>query len=131
VNDELLDVTRVDPSMAGASGGHSLITTPGDLTRFLQHLRAGALFTQPATIESMFAFQTAIESETRQTGYGFGVMQITSDGDSAIGHLGGTAGYQSFMLYVPATDRYLSGFINVMGGLAPVLGPVLARVATP
>jgi hypothetical protein len=35
------------------------------------------------------------------------------------------------MLYVPATDRYLTGFINVMGDLGAVLEPVLARVATP
>jgi D-alanyl-D-alanine carboxypeptidase len=130
-SDAMLDVTRVDPSMAGASGGHALITTPGDLTRFFQQVRAGALFEDPATVKAMFAFQPAIEAQTRQVGYGFGVMQMTSDGDDAIGHLGGTAGYQSFMLYVPATDRYLSGFINEMGGLAPVLGPVLARMAKP
>lgn len=131
MNDTMLDVTRVDPSMAGSSGGHALITTPGDLMRFFQQVRAGALFDDPATLKAMFAFQPAVEAETRQVGYGFGVMQMTSDGDDAVGHLGGTAGYQSFMLYVPATDRYLSGFINEMGGLAPVLGPVLARVAKP
>jgi hypothetical protein len=30
-------------------------------------------------------------------------MQIDTDGNESIGHIGGTAGYQSWMLYVPAT----------------------------
>jgi hypothetical protein len=35
------------------------------------------------------------------------------------------------MLYAPATDRYVSGFINVMGDLGAVLVPILARVTRP
>jgi D-alanyl-D-alanine carboxypeptidase len=131
VGDELRDLTRVDPSMAGASGGHALITTSADLTRFLQSLRNGALFDHPDTLSAMFAFQPALDPQTRTVGYGLGVMRMESNGNIAIGNLGGTAGYQSFMLYVPATDRYLTGFINVMGDLGAVLEPVLARVATP
>jgi D-alanyl-D-alanine carboxypeptidase len=131
VAEELVDLTRVDPSMAGASGGHALITTSADLTRFMQSLRGGALFERPGTLSSMFAFQPALDPQTRTVGSGFGVMQMESNGYTAIGNLGGTAGYRSFMLYVPATDRYVSGFINVMGDLGAVLEPVLARVATP
>jgi D-alanyl-D-alanine carboxypeptidase len=131
VGDELLDLTRIDPSMAGASGGHALITTSADLTRFFQSLRSGALFERADTLDAMFAWQPALDPQTRTVGYGFGVMRIESNGTTAIGNLGGTAGYRSFMLYVPATDRYVTGFINVMGDLGAVLDPVLARVAKP
>jgi D-alanyl-D-alanine carboxypeptidase len=44
--------------------------------------------------------------------------------------MGGSAGYQAFMLYVPATDRYVSGFINVMGDIGAVLVPIIGRVST-
>lgn len=127
----MLDGTKVDPSMAGASGGHALITTAADLARLLEKLQAGALFEKAETAGTMFAFQPAPDPQLHLTGYGLGVMQLESDGDVVIGHLGGTAGYESFMLYVPATKRYVSGFINVMGDPTPVITPVVARVAEP
>jgi len=131
MGEELVDTTRIDPSMAGACGGHALISTSSDLIRFLRRLRSGALFDRPSTLESMFAFQPGLEPETRTVGYGFGVMKMDVDGTIAIGHLGGAAGYMSFMLYVAATDRYVSGFINVMTDPGPVLAPILTRVGTP
>ena len=39
-------------------------------------------------------------------------------------------GPESFMFYFPATNRYVSGFINVMGDIGAVLEPIVARVAT-
>lgn len=68
---KLLDATRVDPSMAGASGGHALM------------------------------------------------MKVESSGVTAIGHLGGTAGYHAFMLYIPESERYLSGVVTVTGNFGP------------
>lgn len=127
----MLDGTNIDPSMAGASGGHALITTASDLTHFLEQLRAGALFDQKETLEKMFAFQPAVDTQSHQTGYGLGMMQLESEGELILGHLGGTAGYSGFMLYIPATDRYVSGFINIMGDPSAVLTPVLARLAKP
>ncbi|MDP9035772.1 MAG: hypothetical protein M3O50_13295 [Myxococcota bacterium] len=56
---------------------------------------------------------------------------VRSNGNEAFGHLGGTAGYQSFMLYLPATQRYLSGYMNVMGDLNAVLSPLVERAAQP
>ena len=35
------------------------------------------------------------------------------------------------MLYVPETDRYISGAINVMGSLGAVLEPILVRASEP
>jgi D-alanyl-D-alanine carboxypeptidase len=128
---QLLDLTRIDPSMAGASGGHALLTSAADLSRLFQRLRAGDLFERPETLEQMFAFQPAPDPELHMTAYGLGVMQIEVDGRVVVGHIGGAAGYQSFMLYAPATDRYLSGFINVMGDLGAVLVPLVARVTQP
>ncbi|RKH55879.1 serine hydrolase domain-containing protein [Corallococcus llansteffanensis] len=130
-DEELADLTVVDPSMAGASGGHALVTTVSDLITFWRQLRAGALFERAETLEAMLAFQSAPEPESRLIGYGLGVMQIESNEAAAVGHLGTTAGYQSFMLYVPKTGRYVTGVMNVMGDLAAVLVPILDRVAKP
>lgn len=127
----MLDTTNVDPSMAGASGGHALITTAEDLTHLLEQLRAGTLFAQAATRDLMFAFQPAVDAQTHQTGYGLGMEELESEGTVMHGHLGGTAGYSAFMLYVPATDRYVSGFINIMGDPSAVLTPVILRLAKP
>ncbi|WP_164018311.1 serine hydrolase domain-containing protein [Pyxidicoccus trucidator] len=130
-DEELADLTVVDPSMAGASGGHALVTTVSDLATFWEQLRDGALFERAETLDAMFAFQSAPDPESRLIGYGLGVMQLASKGIIAIGHLGTTAGYQSFMLYVPKTGRYVTGFTNVMGDLAAVLEPILDRAARP
>lgn len=127
----LVDLTRVDPSMAGAGGGHAFVTSTADLTRFFQALRGGALFDDPATLEAMFTFQPAAEPQMKQVGYGLGVAENEVNGLVVQGHLGGTAGYHSFMIYVPATDRYLSGVANLTGGAGAVLLPVLQRVARP
>ncbi|WP_141325666.1 hypothetical protein [Myxococcus sp. AB025B] len=69
--------------------------------------------------------RSAPEPESRLVGYGLGGMWLKSRGVVAIGHLGTTAGYQSFMLYLPQTRRYLTGSINVRGDLAAVLEPLL------
>lgn len=127
----LVDTTAIDPSMAGACGGHALITSPADLTVLLTKLRAGALFDRAETLQTMLAFEPASDPQVPLTGYGLGVMQVESDGIRAIGHLGGTAGYQGFMLYLPSTQRYLSGYMNVMGDLGAVLRPLVARLAQP
>ena len=66
VNGELLDVTTVDPSMAGAAGGNALVTSAHDLVRFLDGLLAGRLFRRPETLQAMLDFQPAI----RRTGAG-------------------------------------------------------------
>jgi D-alanyl-D-alanine carboxypeptidase len=128
---ELLDLTRIDPSMAGPSGGHALLTSAADLDQLLHRLRAGELFDRPETLDEMFAFQPAPDPEMHMIGYGLGVMQLEIDGRVAVGHIGGAAGYQSFMLYAPDTDRYLSGAINTLGDLGAVLVPLLERITRP
>jgi D-alanyl-D-alanine carboxypeptidase len=133
---EMLDATNVDPSMAGASGGHALITTAADLARLLEQLRAGALFDRAETLDAMLAFQPVpdgggSEAGGHMTGYGLGVMQLDDATAGSVGHLGGTAGYMGFNLYVPATGRYVSGYINIMGDPGVLISPVVTRLAQP
>jgi D-alanyl-D-alanine carboxypeptidase len=130
----MLDATNVDPSMAGAGGGHALITTAADLGRLFEQLQTGALFEHADTLDAMLAFQAAVdhgEAGGYLTGYGFGVMQLGIEDEIVIGHLGGTAGYMGFMLYLPTTERYVSGYINVMGDPGAVILPVVQRLAQP
>ena len=49
---KLVDL-NLDPSFAGAAGGHALATTVGDLARFLDTLFAGRLFRHRATLKQM------------------------------------------------------------------------------
>jgi D-alanyl-D-alanine carboxypeptidase len=130
---EMLDATNVDPSVAGASGGHALVTTTADLARFLEQLRAGALFDRPETLDAMVAFQPAVDDGDAAgylTGYGLGVMRLDLAGTLVTGHMGGTAGYVGFMFHIPATDRYASGFINVLGSPA-IMERTVTRLAQP
>lgn len=135
-NGGMLDTTDVDPSMAGASGGHALISTAADLARFLEQLQAGALFDQAETLETMLAFQPVpdgggSEAGGHMLGYGLGVMQLGGDVADCVGHLGSTAGYRGFNLYLPATRRHVSGYINVMGDPGVLILPVVTRLAQP
>ena len=56
VNGKVFDVSSVDPSMASAAGAHALITTGGDLVRFLDALLAGRLFRRLETLRQMLTF---------------------------------------------------------------------------
>ena len=47
-----VDLTRVDPSFAGAAGASALVTTVGDLARFLDALFKGRLFRHRADAAS-------------------------------------------------------------------------------
>ena len=133
VGGQWLDLTNVDPSMAGASGGHALVTTPTDLTRFHQKLLSGALFRHAATLSTMLDFQPAADDQPYQVAYGLGLARFDIEGHEAIGHVGSTAGYFSYMLYLPATQRFLSGYINLGSNTesAAVVLPLLLRLDTP
>jgi D-alanyl-D-alanine carboxypeptidase len=109
-NGEPIDFTEIDPSMAGAAGGHALVTTPRDLSVLLRTVLEGDLFDDPATLSLMMDFRPAGTEGIDE--YGMGLIHSNYGGIEVIGHLGGTAGYQSFNLYLPADGQYVSGFIN-------------------
>lgn len=54
-----VDLTRVDPSFAGAAGACALVTTVQDLAQFLDALFRGRLFRRRATLSSMLGLAPA------------------------------------------------------------------------
>jgi D-alanyl-D-alanine carboxypeptidase len=117
----VLDLSFIDPSMAGAAGGDALVTTAEDLDAFLTALRAGRLFKDPKTFAMMSDFVPA-EGEGGRTGYGFGLERYTLPGGiEMIGHSGGTAGYRSGMFYFPALDLTMTFAISVQENPMPVI----------
>jgi D-alanyl-D-alanine carboxypeptidase len=127
LNGELRDVTDVDPSMAGAAGGHALVTTTEDLARFLDALLAGELFKQPETLEEMLTFVPATEETEGQVGYGLGIARYEWPGGvEAIGHFGGTAGYIALAARLRAQEIDIAMVITAYGeDPSPVLVPAL------
>jgi hypothetical protein len=73
----VIDLTSIDLSMAGATGGGALVTTVGDLAAF----RAGKLFKNPRTFAMMSDFVPA-EGEGGRTGYGLGLERYVLPGAS-------------------------------------------------
>lgn len=125
---ELLDITEVDPSMAEAAGGDALITTTADLVRFLRALLAGELFDRPETLAIMMSFVDAPLPQEGQTQYGLGLAHIQFDGIDLIGHYGGTAGYDGFMLLDTATGVVFAGSVNQDPSLPALVPPMIQAV---
>jgi D-alanyl-D-alanine carboxypeptidase len=126
---ELVDLTEVDPSMAGASGGGAFVTTPADLVKLLVSLAEGRLFDDPATLDLMRDFVDAPIPAEAQTGYGLGLQRFAVGDVEFIGHLGGTAGFQGFVLYQPDSAVAVAGYMNRMGDLGAFILPVLEAVS--
>jgi D-alanyl-D-alanine carboxypeptidase len=129
VEDRIVDVTEIDPSMAGPAGGDALVTTPADLVKLIGALVAGRLFDSPATFELMSDFVDAPIPEEAQAGYGFGLQHLQAGDLELVGHLGGTAGFQGFVLIHPVTGIMASGYINRYGDLGGFILPVLDAIA--
>jgi D-alanyl-D-alanine carboxypeptidase len=116
-----LDATGVDPSMAGAAGGHAFAPTTEELVRFLDALLAGRYFKRSDTLAQMQDFLPAGDATAAgpRRGYGLGLGQyVFPDGTTAIGHTGGTAGYSSFVLRLPRAGVTMAGAISVENGQA-------------
>jgi D-alanyl-D-alanine carboxypeptidase len=134
VEGQLLDVTTVDPSMAGAAGGNSLVTSVGDLVRFLDALLAGRLFRRPETLQAMLDFQPASgcpTCEPGQVGYGLGLLQRSLPGGiETIDHLGGAAGYRAYVARLQRQQVTLATAMNSLADPSQLLLPVLEAFAT-
>lgn len=124
-----VDCSGVDPSMAGAAGGAAWVTSPRDAASFLGALWAGRTYASASTRASMLDFLETLVPEEAQTGYGLGVTRFQLREHQYYGHLGGTAGYQSFMLVDPISGMVLSGYMNQRGDFAAFIVPVLESVA--
>ncbi len=111
-NGRRIDLTGVDPSMAGAAGGGALVTTVEDLARFLTALLDGRLFRHRATLRQMLTFAPAPD-QGGQVGYGLGIeLRVLPGGVELIGNLGMTAGYSAYVARVRHTDITIASVLN-------------------
>ena len=94
---DLVDITRFDPSVAGAAG--QMIATPSDVNEFLVALKDGRLLEAP---------ELAAMQETVRSGllpgwtYGLGAIEMELGcGITALGHGGDADGFQSRAAITP------------------------------
>jgi D-alanyl-D-alanine carboxypeptidase len=129
VNRKVFDTTTVDPSMAGAAGGHALVTTARDLVRFLDALLAGRLFRHPETLRQMLTFAPAPDVGG-QVGYGLGIeRRVIPGGAELIGHLGGAGGYFAYVGRLTRPKVTLAAAMNSSADPSPLLLPVFQALA--
>ncbi len=87
-----LDITRLNPSIAGAAG--AMITTTADLTTFITAVQSGRLL-KPAQLAEM---TKTVPISDQHGAYGLGVRVITTTCHrKIIGHTGGIPGYLTAM----------------------------------
>ena len=113
----LVDLSEIDSSMAGAAGGHALVTTTTDLVRFLETVLTGDLFREVRTLDEMLTFvdmPADANSGGLAVGYGLGVRKayLLPGGIEMLGHAGTTGGYQCFVYNLPVQGITLSGMMN-------------------
>ena len=111
--------------MAGAAGGHALLTTTDDLSRFLHALLAGRLFHQRENLKQMRTFVAAPDPDGL-VGYGLGLERyLLPGGVEVVGHMGTTGGYRTLMFHLPAQNIDLTMTINNPGDPTSILLPAL------
>lgn len=109
---ETVDLSFVDPSMAGAAGGNAMVTTVHDLARFLEALLAGRLFARPETLAEMATMVEAPNETGLPHWYGLGLEAYELGGTRVIGNAGGAAGYATMMFWIPSRATTLVTSIN-------------------
>jgi D-alanyl-D-alanine carboxypeptidase len=125
----LVDLTRLDPSIAGAAGGSALVTTVQDLARFWDALLKGRLFRHRATLKDMLTFGPTPGEVT--AGYGLGVEQYALPGGiELIGHLGGAGTYRTFVGRQRPQGVTISFALNFQDDPSPLIFPVVKVLAS-
>jgi D-alanyl-D-alanine carboxypeptidase len=124
----LVDLTRLDPSIAGAAGGSGLVTTVQDLARFWDAVLKGRLFRHRATLTDMLTFGPTPGQVT--AGYGLGVEQYALPGGiKLIGHLGGAGAYRTFVGRQRPQRVTISFALNFQDDPTPLIFPVVKVLA--
>jgi D-alanyl-D-alanine carboxypeptidase len=108
----VVDLSCVDPSMTGASGGNAMVSTVQDLATFIEALLAGRLFARPETLVEMTTMVEAHKETDMPHWYGLGLEVYELGGTVVIGNAGGAAGYATMMYRIPAHDATLVTSIN-------------------
>jgi D-alanyl-D-alanine carboxypeptidase len=128
IRGRLHDATDMDSSMAGAAGGHALLTTTGDLSRLLRAILGGRLFERSETLEAMRTFLPTRDSHG-EVGYGFALQRyVLPGGVEMIGHMGTAGGYRAYMFHLPAHGIDIAMATTTPDDPMPVLAPALALV---
>ena len=97
---QLEDITRQDPSAAGGAG--AMISTPSELTKFLQAAFNGTLLNQDSITEMKKTVEASDLIGVPGSGYGLGIFSMPlSCGGEAWGHSGGIPGYGSYNMVGP------------------------------
>jgi D-alanyl-D-alanine carboxypeptidase len=126
---QTIDLTRVDPSFAGAAGACALVTNVHDLARFLDALFKGRLFRHRATLRQMLELAPA-QGAGGLAAYGMGIEQYALPGGiELVGHLGGTAGYRSFVGRVRPLRTTIAFALNAEDDPTPLVIPVVDALA--
>lgn len=129
-----IDLSYVDPSMAGSAGGNAMVTTVQDLARFVEALFAGRLFAHPETLVEMTTMVDAPDETGLPHRYGLGLESFEIGGTTIVGHTGGAAGYATMMVVIPERAATLVTAINAADLFANaryVLMPSLGVIAAP
>jgi D-alanyl-D-alanine carboxypeptidase len=121
VGGTVVDLSFVDPSMAGASGGNAMVTTVQDLARFIEALLAGELFARRETLVAMTTMVEAPNESGLPHRYGLGLESYDLGGTTVIGNSGGAAGYATMMFRIPDRDVTLVTSINTSDMFANAL----------
>jgi len=116
----LVNAPYVDSSYKWAGGG--FLSTPEDLVRFAQAHR-GPGFLKAETLAELQTSQLLRNGES--TNYGIGWrMGTQEDGDTTLGHSGGSVGGTTLLIWVPEHDLVVAGVVNISGPAAAMVNGV-------
>jgi len=104
------DVTGEPWELSGADGG--MVSNAGDLITWAQRIFGGRLLPERRLKEMLQFVEPSDEDAEPGSGYGLGVERIRVDGVVLYGHSGSAPGYNSMMLYEPATKTAIVVAIN-------------------
>jgi D-alanyl-D-alanine carboxypeptidase len=132
--DAPVELSYVDPSMAGAAGGNAMVSTVEDLARFVEALLAGRLFAHRATLDAMATMVVADEGTGIPHWYGLGLERYELGGTTVVGNAGGAAGYTTMMYRIPDRDATIVTSVNsgdLLTHALNVLIPSLEVIGSP
>ncbi|MFP4425969.1 MAG: serine hydrolase domain-containing protein [Spirochaetaceae bacterium] len=94
------------PSWAFTAGG--VVSTPGEMARFLSALFEGRLLTE-ATVERMTAYAEAREERMPEMiGYGLGMRVVKIEGEILYGHTGTIPGFGASLFHWPEKSMIIA-----------------------